>query len=117
MENILNNDNKEFAKKELKKIIEMGIDFKCQEKFAEKIFSKNQIEDILKTPEQGKELVDLINEFKDNILPYCSNFSTTNFMGFPDAGNSIAGLSGAVISDFLQQNLIKKNLRFFFLST
>lgn len=109
MENILNNDNKEFAKEELKKIIEMGIDFKCQENFAEKVFSKNQIQDILKTPEQGKELVDLINEFKDNILPYCSNFSTTNFMGFPDAGNSIAGLSGAVISDFLQQNLINSS--------
>lgn len=109
MENILNNDNKEFAKEELKKIIEMGVNFKCQKKFAEKNFSKDQIQDILKTPEQGKELVDLINEFKDDILPYCSNFSTTNFMGFPDAGNSIAGLSGAVISDFLQQNLINSS--------
>lgn len=30
-------------------------------------------------------------------------------MGFPDAGNSIAGLSGAIFSDLLQQNLINSS--------
>ena len=109
MYNILNFENKELAKEKLKKIIDLGIDFKCQENFAQRIFSNEQIDKILEIPTEGENLDSLINYFKDDILPYCSNFSTTNFMGFPDAGNSIAGLSGAIISDFLQQNLINSS--------
>lgn len=109
MNNILNNDNKEFARNELKKIIDLGIDFKCQEDFAQKIFPKNKVEEILKIPNDGVSLDELIDEFKEEILPYCSNFSTTNFMGFPDAGNSIAGIAGAVAADLLQQNLINSS--------
>lgn len=109
MDNILNLKNKEFAKDELKKIVDMGIDFKCQQEFAKKQFSTSQINKILEIPKNGENLDDLINYFKEDILPYCSNFSTTNFMGFPDAGNSIAGLSGAVMADFLQQNLINSS--------
>ena len=30
-------------------------------------------------------------------------------MGFPDAGNSISGITGAIISDFMQQNLINSS--------
>jgi len=30
-------------------------------------------------------------------------------MGFPDAGNSVASISGAILSDFLQQNLINQS--------
>ena len=60
-------------------------------------------------PIEGVELDKLVEKFKEEILPYCSNFSTTNFMGFPDAGNSIAGLSGAIFTDLLQQNLINSS--------
>ncbi len=52
---------------------------------------------------------DIIEEIKEDILPYCTNFSSNNFMGFPDAGNSIAGISGALLTDFLQQNLINSS--------
>ena len=103
---ILNNHNKNDVKRELTKVIDIGIDFKCQDNFAERRFPSNQIEELLKTPTKGMNLDELIESFKKEILPYCSNFSTANFMGFPDAGNSIAGLSGAILSDLLQQNLI-----------
>ncbi|MBE5806463.1 MAG: pyridoxal-dependent decarboxylase [Clostridiales bacterium] len=106
---ILNSDNKELARNELKKIIDLGIDFKCQENFAQKIVSKEDLNEILKTPLNGIELDTLIEDFKENVLPFCSNFGTTNFMGFPDAGNSVAGIAGAITADFLQQNLINSS--------
>lgn len=109
MNYILNNHNKNDVKSELTKVIDIGIDFKCQNNFAKKKFSGNQIQEILKTPIEGMDLDELIEKFKEEILPYCSNFSTSNFMGFPDAGNSIAGLSGAIFSDLLQQNLINSS--------
>lgn len=109
MDKILNSNNKENVKKELKKIVDIGVDFKCKKNFVDERFSSNQIEKLLETPKEGCNLEDLICYFKENILPYCSNFSSTNFMGFPDAGNSIAGLSGAIMSDFLQQNLINSS--------
>lgn len=109
MNNILNNKNKDEVKEELKKVIDIGIDFKCQENFAQNKFTDEQIQEILETPIEGVELDKLVEKFKKEILPYCSNFSTTNFMGFPDAGNSIAGLSGAIFTDLLQQNLINSS--------
>lgn len=109
MDYILNNHNKNDVKRELTKVIDIGIDFKCQDNFAERRFPSNQIEELLKTPTKGMNLDELIESFKKEILPYCSNFSTANFMGFPDAGNSIAGLSGAIFSDLLQQNLINSS--------
>lgn len=63
----------------------------------------------MKTPINGTELKELLKKFQTEILPYCSNFSNENFMGFPDAGNSIAGISGAILADFLQQNLINSS--------
>lgn len=39
---ILNNENKDEVKEELKKVINIGIDFKCQENFAEKNLQKNK---------------------------------------------------------------------------
>lgn len=109
MNSILNKENKNNVKEELKKIIDIGIDFKCQEKFAEKRFVSDKLQDLLDTPIDGTDLTDLIEYFKEEILPYCSNFSATNFMGFPDAGNSVAGLSGAIFADILQQNLINSD--------
>ena len=44
---ILNNENKDEVKEELKKVIDIGIDFKCQENFAQNKFTDGQIQEIL----------------------------------------------------------------------
>ncbi len=106
---ILNNENKTYAKKCLNEIVDMGLDFKLQENFREKYVSKDIIEKIFEMPVNTTKLEDIITFTKEQIIPYCSNFGTEKFMGFPDAGNSIAGISGAVLSDFLQQNLINSS--------
>lgn len=106
---ILNKENKTYAKKCLNEIVDMGLNFKLQENFREKHVSKDMIEKIFKMPINTTGLEEIITFVKEEILPYCSNFGTEKFMGFPDAGNSIAGISGAVLSDFLQQNLINSS--------
>lgn len=109
MEQIINKNNKEYAEKCFKEAIELGLNFKLDNKVNEKHFNIDMLNDLMKIPmdELGNEKV--IEEFKEKILPYCTNFSSEKFMGFPDAGNSISGITGAIISDFMQQNLINSS--------
>lgn len=90
----------------LKSVIDVGMNTKINNKFMKKIFDKKNMGELLQTPNDGMEIKELIKDFEDNIIPYCSNFSNTKFMSFPDAGNSLAGMTGAIMADFLQQNLI-----------
>lgn len=102
----LSNDNKDYAERIFNEAIESGIDFKLQdnvrEQDASSLTADMFLEDI---PESGMPLEDIDKEFKEKILPYCTNWSSTGYMGFPDAGNSIAAIKGSIMSDFLQQNL------------
>lgn len=89
----LNETNQDDAKRFFMDVLEVGIQFKTDKTIHKKFLSiedgKKMIEDM---PEEGKPINDIMQEFKDTILPYCTNFSSKNFMGFPDAGNSIAGI-------------------------
>ena len=106
MKEILNENNKEYAYQCLNESLNIGLNFKLSENVKEKNFNINNLDKLLKMPINGIELKKLLENFKNDILPYCSNFSNKKFMGFPDAGNSIAGMSGAILADMLQQNLI-----------
>jgi L-2,4-diaminobutyrate decarboxylase len=106
MKEILNKETETYAKDCLNTALNMGIDFKVNAKFKEKNYDASNFNDLLEYPVDGTELKELLDYFKSDIMPYCSNFSNTKFMGFPDSGNSIGAISGAILSDFLQQNLI-----------
>lgn len=109
MNQILNKSNTKYAKECFEKIINLGIDFKLNNNVKEKQFDIRMLNNLLESPLDGNETDKVIEEFKNTILPYCTNFSNEKFMGFPDAGNSISGISGAILSDFLQQNLINSS--------
>lgn len=64
---------------------------------------------ILDEKSDGMDCSKIIKRFNDEIVPKCTNFSNKGFMGFPDAGNSLAGLLGAFYADLLQQNLINES--------
>ena len=106
---ILNNKNKKEIQNYLRKVIEIGLEFKCQERFRTNILEKEKYNELLKFPDESKDIAELLEYFKLSILPYCSNFSSINFMGFPDSGNSMSGMVGAILSDLLQQNLINSS--------
>ena len=107
---ILNNQNKTRAKEFFSKILDMGVKFKLQERVAEKRITADGTKNILvDLPEKGIPPEEVLQEFERDVLPYCSNFSSTKFLGFPDAGNSVGALGGSLLSDFLQQNLINQS--------
>ncbi|MFH1608911.1 MAG: pyridoxal-dependent decarboxylase [Patescibacteria group bacterium] len=107
---ILNDTNKKKAKDIFSKIIDLGVNFKLQKNVTKKHLTKKDIETILvDLSEKGIPVEKVIKEFKKNILPFCTNFSSKNFLGFPDAGNSVGAISGGILHNFLQQNLINQS--------
>lgn len=98
-----------YENESLKKAIDISLKFKSQKNFRCKteIPIQKIINDSL--PDTGTAVEKLIKKFEENYLPFCSNFSSPYFMGFPDAGNSLYGLIGSIFSDMLQQNLINSN--------
>lgn len=106
---ILSKDNEKELKKYLNQIIDLGVKFKLQGNFKEKAISDELKQELFEMPINSNNMSDIIKLVEKEIIPYCSNFGSTKFMGFPDAGNSIAAISGAVLSDFLQQNLINSS--------
>lgn len=59
-------------------------------------------------PNNFTKLNEVIEEFVDKI-EFSTNFSSFKFLGFPDAGNSQAGIIAGIIEVFLQQNLINSS--------
>ncbi len=55
-------------------------------------------------PVRGCSFEELEDEI-ERVLENSFNFSSPNFMGFPDAGNGVAALFGALVEAFAQQNL------------
>jgi len=106
----LNHKNQYIAKDFFDKIINIGINFKNNNKVSKKHLDINSwLKTIQNLNKNGIDLDKLLDEFSKEILPYCSNFWSVKFMGFPDAGNSIAWIWWALLSDFLQQNLINQS--------
>lgn len=109
MKQIVNKDNRAYAEKCFQNAVKLGIDFKLNNKVNESHFKKEMLNELLDLPLNESTPEEILIEFKEKILPYCTNFSSEKFMGFPDAGNSISGITGAIISDFMQQNLINSS--------
>ena len=109
MKQIVNKDNRAYAEKCFQDAGKLGIDFKLNNKVNESHFKKEMLNELLDLPLNESTPEEILIEFKEKILPYCTNFSSEKFMGFPDAGNSISGITGAIISDFMQQNLINSS--------
>ena len=106
---ILNIKNSNYAKECFDKALEIGFNFKLNNVFKEKKYELSNFNELLQLPINGIELKNLLTIFEKDFLPFCSNFGNETFMGFPDSGNSIGGICGAIIADFLQQNLINSN--------
>jgi L-2,4-diaminobutyrate decarboxylase len=108
--NFLSADTRHEAERIFNDAISTGLNFKLQENVRsadiDKLQPANFIDEI---PENGKSISAVQKEFYDRFLPYCYNFASPRFMGFPDAGNSIAAIAGNITADFLQQNLINQS--------
>lgn len=107
---ILNKNNIKETTKLFKEVVNLGVDFKLQNNtHLKNLTISDGLKLIEKLPTKQVSIKNILKEFKKKILPYCTNFSSPHFMGFPDAGNSVASISGSILSDFLQQNLISQS--------
>lgn len=90
----LTTENKEEVKQFFDNVLNIGIDFKTKAQVLDSHFSiQDDQKNIVKPLDLiGLTLEGVLEDFKANVLPFCTNFSSENFMGFPDAGNSIAAL-------------------------
>ncbi|XP_035715327.1 L-2,4-diaminobutyrate decarboxylase-like [Folsomia candida] len=57
-------------------------------------------------PSTGTDIFDLLSFVTENIVEPSTNFGSPYAMAFPDAGNSVAGICGDILTAFLNQNLI-----------
>lgn len=99
-------ENFNFVKEILNKTIEKCLQFKIRSKVNDSISNEelkdHYFEDL---PLEGVSQTKLLR-ILDTILEKSVNFSSPKFMGFPDAGNSVAGLMGGIIESLCQQNLL-----------
>jgi len=103
----LNDDNASDAINVFQKCVQAGVRFKLREnilKSSDFHSIYNKLSESM--PQEGENIESLIEKIELDMLPYCTNFSSPYAMAFPDAGNSIAALSAAILSDFINQNLI-----------
>src|ERR1700752_1589232 len=88
-------------------VVQLGLSFKCRERFycpADGLAPEAVMAEPL--PEKPRPLESVLQELATSYLPGMPNFGSPRFLGFPDAGNSTAGIAGAVLADFLNVNLI-----------
>ncbi len=104
----LNELNSEVAKEFLLKVLDMGLEFKTQRDVRAGPWVSPESVAFSNIPEQGLPLDVVLKEFQ-RISMASTNFSSPNFVGFPDAGNSIAALGASVLVPMLNQNLINQD--------
>ncbi len=109
-EKFLNTNNKKASLDFFNSICETWVDFKNQIEVKKKNISENDFNDYFSEfPKTALDENTILTEFKEKYLNYCTNFWSVNFMWFPDAWNWISWIWWAILSDFLQQNLINQS--------
>ena len=103
---VISNENIEICRELFKEAIDDGLNFK---KSAPVKYKKVINFNPSTLPIHGTNLDDIVNEVREKIIPFCSNFSNKNFFGFPDAGNALSAVYGSILTAFLNQNLINSS--------
>jgi L-2,4-diaminobutyrate decarboxylase len=91
----------------LSQVLEVGLTFKERDRFYDPLTGLTPQEVMAEPlPLKGQPIDSLLRELEKDYLPGMNNFGSRRFVGFPDAGNSIAGISGAILADLLNPNMI-----------
>ncbi len=91
----------------LTRVVEIGIDFKYNERFSaprnQPALDSIAVEPL---PLTGLRIDELLEAVRRDYLAHMPNFASPRFAGFPDAGNSVAGAVGALLSELVNVNMI-----------
>lgn len=84
--------------------------FKEQINFKKKSINIDEAKRLIEPlPLKSKDLELVIDDFEKIYLPYCTNDSSINNVGFTDSGSSDAGIIGTLYGELLHQNLINQS--------
>ncbi len=91
----------------LGRAVEIGVNFKCRDRFFDPAVAASPSEVMSEPiPLEGISLDSIFDELELRYLPGITNLGSRRFLGFPDAGNAVAGIAGAILSDLINVNLI-----------
>ena len=93
----------------LSEILRLGLDFKLRKQVTHyKSVDELICDYVVDLPVEGSsaaQVTDMVREMLHDSI----NFASPMFMGFPDAGNSVAGMMGSLMEAICQQNLINSD--------
>ncbi|NKY51801.1 pyridoxal phosphate-dependent decarboxylase family protein [Nocardia vermiculata] len=91
----------------LGQVIDVGLAFKYRRRFMlprDGVTLDSIAVDAL--PWAGCDLGEVLSQLESRYLPTMPNFASPMFAGFPDAGNNLAAVAGAVLGELIDVNLI-----------
>ncbi len=90
----------------LAKVIRLGLQHKYRRAFMPPT-TEATLENVATAPmpRNGIGIQSVLDEL-ETLTHTMPNFGSTSFFGFPDAGNSLAGICGAILADLLNVNMI-----------
>lgn len=95
------------ARRLLGQVIDIGLAFKYRKRFmAARDSAALEAIATESLPRSGCDLGELLSEVESQYLPTMPNFASPMFAGFPDAGNNLAAVAGAILGELVDVNLI-----------
>lgn len=102
----LENENASEARDFLRDVLDLCLDFKLRHRVGGvSSEAELRLRYLRELPTEGTNL-QVIREMIRDLLNESMNFASPHFVGFPDAGNSVAALAGAIVEGLAQQNLL-----------
>jgi len=103
------NEQNEGIQEFLHRVVDLGAAFKTSGNVTRGISSGRPDVSFATMPESGVSYDSLVQEFSE-IASKSSNWGSPNFLGFPDAGNNVAGLAASVLTPLLNQNMANQDI-------
>lgn len=95
----------------LQRALEIGLDFKYRPRYMNPDTDPTVQESWLAEPlPKPRGVEEVLSELQSVYLPHFPNMASPNFAGFPDSGNHIGAVAGAILGELVNVNLINSTI-------
>jgi L-2,4-diaminobutyrate decarboxylase len=99
------------AREVLERALHIGLDFKYRQRY------RNGGDDSAlrgswssEPLPESRPVDEILSELESVYLPHLPNMSTPNFAGFPDSGNHVGAIAGAILGELVNVNMINSTI-------